>query len=61
MRIIHVVFPKITFLVMLFSTVDCDITLKTGMGLVVEVSHKVNVIRINYSYSSYTVLGSEGL
>ena len=31
------------------------------MGLVVKVSYKVNVICINYSYSAYTVLGSEGL
>ena len=31
------------------------------MGLVVKVSYKVNVIRINYSYSAYTVLGSEWL
>ena len=54
-------FPKITSLMMICSLIDCHITLKTGMGLVVKVSYKVNVIRINYSYSAYTVLGSEGL
>ena len=44
-RIIHV-FPKITSLMMICSLIDCHITLKTGMGLVVKVSYKVNVIRI---------------